>query len=36
MQEVTPDGTVVWDILWDGGGDIGRSTWITDLYDLAP
>jgi hypothetical protein len=36
MQEATPDGTVVWDIVWEGGGDIGRSTWITDLYDLAP
>jgi len=37
MQEVTPDGTVVWDIEWvNGSADIGRSTYITDLYDLAP
>jgi hypothetical protein len=37
MQEVTPDGTVVWDIEWENGSaDIGRSTYITDLYDLAP
>ena len=35
MQEVAPDGTLVWDIEWDAG-TIGRSTSITDLYDLAP
>jgi hypothetical protein len=37
LREATPDGTVVWDIVWDNvDGEIGRSTPIRDLYDLAP
>ena len=39
LREATPDGEVVWDVIWDEGSGsnwIGRSTPITDLYSLAP
>lgn len=36
LRESTPDGTVVWDLSWDGR-TVGRSTPITgSLYDFAP
>ena len=41
-REITPDGTLVWDIKWSGGdaegsGRLqGRSVFLTDLYDFAP
>lgn len=35
LRESTPDGTVVWDVQWPGR-EIGRSTFVSDLYDLAP
>lgn len=35
IQEVTPDGTVVWDIDWDCDL-LGRSTPVADLYAFAP
>ena len=36
VQEVTPDGTVVWQIDFGGTKLIGRSTFIDDLYDFMP
>jgi len=36
LREVTPDGTVVWDVQWAGQVDVGRSTALDNLYDLAP
>ncbi len=39
VREVTPDGTVVWDLSWSGGGlvwELGRTTPIEDLYAFAP
>jgi hypothetical protein len=36
LREVTPDGTVVWDVQWAGYPDLGRTTPLEDLYDLAP
>jgi hypothetical protein len=34
LREVTPDGTVVWDLEWQT--EIGRSTPLENLYALAP
>ncbi len=37
LREVLPDGTVVWDILWENGSwDLGRTTPLGDLYAFAP
>lgn len=38
VQEVTPDGEVVWQVrfLSHDQAWIGRSTWLDDLYDFAP
>ncbi len=36
LREATPDGTVVWDVDWGSPRVIGRTTPISDLYDLAP
>jgi Arylsulfotransferase (ASST) len=42
LREITPDGTLVWDVKFpdgntDGNGRLqGRSVFITDLYDFAP
>ncbi len=33
LREITPDGDVVWDVLWDADY-IGRSTPLSDLYVL--
>ena len=33
-REVTPDGTVVWDVDWDSSQLLGRTTFIDDLYDF--
>lgn len=35
LREVTPDGQVVWDIVWEEQ-TMGRSTPVEDLYDLLP
>jgi len=35
IREVTSDGTVVWDVLWDEM-TLGRSTPLADLYAFAP
>jgi hypothetical protein len=34
LREFTPEGDVVWDVAW-GGGDLGRTTPLADLYALA-
>ncbi len=41
LREVTPDGTVVWDIAWDTGDEtttynLGRTTPLEELYAFAP
>jgi hypothetical protein len=36
LREATPEGEVVWDVQWEGERWIGRSTFIPDLYALAP
>ncbi len=39
IREVTPDGAVVWDLDFSGGGlvwELGRSTPVEDLYDFMP
>jgi hypothetical protein len=36
LKEVLPDGTVVWEVLWEGTLDLGRTTPLQSLYDLAP
>ena len=36
LREITPDGTVVWDVTWGLGQYLGRTTPIEDLYSLAP
>ncbi len=38
LREVLPNGTVVWDLEWEGVGgqwELGRTTPIADLYALA-
>ena len=38
LREVTPDGTVVWDVVWAAGAVqwLGRTTGISDLYAFLP
>ena len=37
LREATQDGTVVWDVAWpEQGMTLGRTTPLTDLYELAP
>lgn len=36
VREITPDGVVVWDLAFEGYRLIGRTTWVEDLYTLAP
>jgi hypothetical protein len=37
LREATADGTVVWDLTWDGNDDwLGRTTALSDLYAFAP
>jgi hypothetical protein len=39
LRENLPDGTVVWDVVWEGkpsGWELGRTTPLADLYALAP
>lgn len=37
LREVLPDGTVVWDVVWeDGSWELGRTTPLADLYAFAP
>lgn len=36
LKEVLADGTVVWEVLWEGQLDLGRTTPLQGLYDLAP
>jgi hypothetical protein len=36
LREVTPDGTVVWDVDWDGSKLLGRAVFIEDLYAFLP
>ncbi len=36
VREVTPDGTVVWDVDWTGDRLLGRTVFLDDLYDFAP
>ncbi len=36
LREAAPDGTVVWDVTWDRGDYLGRTTPLGDLYDYLP
>lgn len=36
LREVTPDGTVVWDLDWSPPVYLGKTTPLEDLYALAP
>ncbi len=36
LREVTPDGTLVWEVLWEGQLELGRTTPLQDLYAFAP
>jgi len=36
VRETTPDGTVVWDITWDRGSFLGRTTPLEELYAFLP
>ncbi len=36
VQEITPDGELAWDLAFDGYRLIGRTTFLEDLYLLAP
>ncbi len=36
LREATPDGTVVWDLIWDDAGNVGRSTPMGALDPLVP
>jgi len=36
VRETTPDGDVVWDLTWDRGSFLGRTTPLDDLYALLP
>ncbi len=39
VREVTPEGDVVWEVSWSGGGlvwELGRTTPVEDLYAFAP
>lgn len=36
LREVTPDGTLVWEVMWEGQLELGRSTPLDGLYELAP
>ena len=36
VKEVASDGTVVWDVEWPEGGQIGRTLLMEDLYGLWP
>ncbi len=36
LREVTPDGEVVWEVLWAGQLELGRTTALQELYSMAP
>lgn len=36
VQEITPEGTLAWDLAFDGNRLIGRTTFVEDIYALAP
>ncbi len=36
VKEVASDGTVVWDVEWADGGQIGRTLFFDDLYKYWP
>lgn len=36
VREVTPAGDVVWDVEWSNGHLLGRTVFLSDLYDFAP
>ncbi len=38
LREVLPDGTIAWDVVWQGaaGWELGRTTPLSDLYAFAP
>ena len=35
VQEIQPDGTVVWEIAWESSRLIGRTVFMNDLYDYV-
>ncbi len=36
VREISPDGVVVWDLLWEDSVFLGRTTALDDLYAFAP
>jgi hypothetical protein len=36
IREVTPDGQVVWDVLWTDSTFLGRTTALEDLHPFLP
>ena len=36
IKEVTSDGSVVWEVEWEGERLLGRTVFLEDLYDFAP
>jgi len=36
LREITPDGQVVWDVLWEGTPRLGDTRPIENLYDFVP
>ena len=39
LREVLPDGTIAWEVVWDGGiadRELGRTTPLGDLYAFLP
>ena len=36
LREGKPDGTIVWDLQWEGKEFMGRTTALSDLYAFAP
>ena len=35
LREVQPDGTMIWEVWWEGDKHIGRSTYFSDMYDYV-
>ncbi len=36
VREIAPDGTVVWDVDWEGSKLLGRTVFLEDLYAFLP
>ena len=36
VKEITPEGTVAWDVAWPDERLLGHTSWLEDLYELLP